>query len=69
MDAQMWLLLAPLILVQLGLLFFSLRDLLLRRPRGALVWGLVICLISLIGPLLYWLFGRRETDGPRDSDA
>ncbi len=57
-------LLAPLVIIQLGLLVFALRDLLdpERKVKGGnkLVWGLVIVFINLIGPLVYLVAGREE---------
>mgnify|MGYP001325945660 CR=1 FL=1 len=61
---QLFLLLAPLILIQLGLLVLALRDLLRpgRQVRGdsKLMWGIIIVVINLIGPILYFAVGRRE---------
>ena len=57
-------LLAPLVIIQLGLLVFALRDLLNpeRKVKGGnkLVWGLVIVFINFIGPLVYLVAGREE---------
>jgi uncharacterized membrane protein YuzA (DUF378 family) len=57
------LLIIPLAAIQLGLLGFALYDLVKRnRVRGGskLVWGLVIVLVSIIGPILYLAIGREE---------
>ena len=63
-DTQIVLLLLPVILIELGLILFALRDLLRpeRTVRGEskLMWGLVICFISLLGPILYLTVGRQE---------
>ena len=63
-DSQLLLLLTPIIVVELVLLVIALRDLLKpeRRVRGdsKLMWGLIIVLISLFGPLLYLTVGRQE---------
>lgn len=63
-GTQPLLLLVPLLAVQLGLLILALRDLLRpeRRVRGdnKLVWGIVIVLVSLLGPILYFAFGRDD---------
>ena len=57
-------LLIPLLILQLALVGFGLRDLLKpeRRVRGGnkLVWALVIIIINLIGPLVYFFVGREE---------
>jgi hypothetical protein len=57
-------LLIPLIVVQLALMAFGLFDLARpeRRVKGGskLVWGLVIVFGQLLGPLVYFLFGREE---------
>ena len=62
---QTLLLLIPIVVIQLGLVVFALRDLLNpeRRVKGGnkVVWGLVIVLINLIGPLVYFLVGREES--------
>jgi hypothetical protein len=63
-NGQLLLLLTPIIVVELVLLVIALRDLLKpdRRVRGEskLMWGLIIVLISLFGPLLYLTVGRQE---------
>ena len=58
-----WLLLVPLILLELGLLIWALVDCLKReRVKGGnkVVWILVIVLVNFIGPILYLLLGREE---------
>lgn len=67
MDAQtLVLILTPLLLVQIGFAIVALRDLLRpdRAVRGAnkLVWAVIIVFGELLGPLLYFLFGRREQE-------
>jgi hypothetical protein len=55
----------PILLVQLGLIILAVRDLIRpeRRVRGdsKLLWGVIIVIVNLIGPLLYFAVGRRET--------
>jgi hypothetical protein len=56
--------LVPLLILQLILIAVALYDLTRpeRRVRGRnkLVWGVVIVLGELIGPLVYFLFGRED---------
>lgn len=63
-DTQLLLLLAPVIVIELGLLVLALRDLLRpeRHVRGdsKLMWGLIIVFIGLLGPLLYFAVGRED---------
>ncbi len=62
--------LIPLILLELGLLVWALIDV-ARRPRvrgNKVVWILVIVLINIIGPILYFIFGRGE-EAPLDGDT
>jgi hypothetical protein len=55
-------LLIPLLLLELGLIIFSLVDLVRREnTRGPKwVWALVILFVSTIGPIVYLLLGRKE---------
>jgi hypothetical protein len=57
-------LILPLAAIQIGLLIWGLVDLTRpeRRVRGdsKVVWGLVIALISFVGPLLYFTVGRES---------
>ena len=63
-ETEILLLLLPLVVVQLGLIVLALRDLLRpeRRVRGdsKLMWGVIIVVINIIGPILYFLVGRDE---------
>jgi hypothetical protein len=63
-ETQILLLLAPILVIQLGLLILALRDLLEpeRRVRGdsKLMWGVIIVVVNIIGPILYFLVGREE---------
>jgi hypothetical protein len=56
-------LLIPILLLQLGLIIVALWDLshqpATRGPKW--VWVLVIVLVNIIGPILYFVVGRRET--------
>ena len=61
---QVLALLAPIIVIQLGLMIAALLDLEKeeRRVRGGskLVWVLVIVFVNVIGPIVYFLAGREE---------
>jgi hypothetical protein len=57
-------LLAPIVLIQLGLMVAALVDLERRerRVRGGskLAWALVIIVVNVIGPILYFAAGRED---------
>jgi len=57
-----WLLVAPLVVIQLVLLVAALIDLIrIRSTNGPKwVWALVIVFINIIGPILYFIFGRKS---------
>jgi Phospholipase_D-nuclease N-terminal len=54
----------PLLIVQVILIIFALRDLI--RPErvvlgnSKILWGIVVVIFGLIGPLVYFLVGRKE---------
>lgn len=56
------LLLAPMLLIWLILLVAGLVDLLPRQhTRGPKwLWVLIVILFSIIGPVVYFIFGREE---------
>ena len=55
-------LLIPVILIQIILLIVALLDLIRReQTRGPKwVWAVVIVLVNIIGPIVYFIVGRRE---------
>lgn len=57
-------LLAPLIILQIVLFIAGLVDLLRREPqqvRRGIKWPwVIILLINIIGPLIYFAFGRKD---------
>ena len=63
-DSTLLLALIPLVLLDLGMVIFSIVDLYKpdRRVRGGnkLVWLLVIVLVSTLGWIIYLLVGREE---------
>ena len=56
--------LIPIVAIQIGLLVAALYDLTrpTRRAKGGskVVWALVIIIINIIGPILYFLVGRED---------
>ncbi|HEY8799654.1 MAG TPA: PLD nuclease N-terminal domain-containing protein [Candidatus Limnocylindrales bacterium] len=58
-------LLAPILVIQLGLMIAPLYDLEKeeRQVRGGskLVWALVIVFVNIVGPIVYFTAGREET--------
>jgi hypothetical protein len=57
-------LLAPIVVIQLGLLIAGLIDLGRdeRHVRGGnkIVWALIIVFVNLLGPIIYFVAGRED---------
>jgi hypothetical protein len=55
-------LLIPVVLIQLGLMIAACVDLVRReQTRGPKwVWALVILFVNFIGPIIYFVAGRKE---------
>ena len=67
MDTQTLLLVvAPLLLVQVAFAVFAIIDLVKpeRQVVGGnkMLWGAIIVLGELLGPLAYFMFGRKEQE-------
>ncbi len=63
--------LIPLLILQVVLLVVALVDLVKReRVRGGnkVIWGVVIVLVNIIGPVVYLLAGRLEGADSGDQD-
>jgi hypothetical protein len=64
LDSTVLALIVPLVVIQLILLVWGLYDLTRpgRQVRGdnKIIWAIVIIFINIIGPILYFLVGRRE---------
>ena len=64
MDSQLVLLVTPLVVLQFGLLIWALYD--LTRPGrkvrwdSRVLWAVIVVFISIVGPVVYFLFGREE---------
>lgn len=56
------LLLLPVLLIQIALMFFTLVDLIKNPdPKGPKwMWGIIIVVVNIIGPILYLVIGRRN---------
>lgn len=61
-ERDLILLVLPVILIQLALMIFALVDLVRNpNPNGPKwMWALIIVLINLIGPIVYFVVGRRN---------
>jgi hypothetical protein len=62
--------LIPLVIVELALHIFALVDLMKRTHMSQntrIIWVLVIIFINIIGPIIYFIFGRKEY--PIDGDT
>jgi hypothetical protein len=62
-------LIIPLIVLELVLIVVALLDLIHPEPSrvngNKVVWGLIIVFISTIGPICYFLLGRKEQEDVR----
>ena len=65
LTTSLLLIVLPLVLIELGLVVFSLIDLFKPERRvvgdNKLLWALVIVLVGTIGPIVYLLAGRKQT--------
>ncbi len=54
--------LVPILVLELGLAIFALRDLSRRESLNGpkWMWVVVILLVQLVGPILYFTIGRRD---------
>ncbi|HXC77442.1 MAG TPA: PLD nuclease N-terminal domain-containing protein [Candidatus Acidoferrum sp.] len=64
LSTSLVLILLPLVLIELGLVLFSLVDLFRPERRvvgnNKLIWALIIVLVGTIGPIVYLLAGRKQ---------
>ena len=63
--------LIPVIILEIILLAIALVDLLKRERRDGntrIGWLLVIILLGIIGPILYFIFGRKASSVHREKD-
>ncbi len=61
-ESKLLLLLLPVLIIQLGLMIFALIDLIkipvTNGPKW--MWGVIIVVVNIIGPILYFVIGRRN---------
>lgn len=62
--------LIPLLVLELALLIIALVDLLNRKNlRGdKMVWVVLIIFIGVIGPIIYFIFGRQKNTAEKSKD-
>lgn len=62
LESINWGLIAPLLIIQLILLIVSLVDLVrIEKTNGPKwLWVLIILFVNIIGPILYFVIGRRN---------
>ena len=61
-DMTLVLALLPIILIQFGLIIFALVDL-VKSPHTngpKWLWGIIIVVVNIVGPILYFIIGRRS---------
>jgi len=69
MDSNTILPFVPLLLLELGLKVICLRDWLKRdnfNGFGKIAWLLLFLFITLLGPLAYLIYGRKDHGSDRD---
>ncbi|WP_226642090.1 PLD nuclease N-terminal domain-containing protein [Mesobacillus subterraneus] len=57
-----WALIAPIVIIQVILLIVAVVDLIkIEKTNGPKwVWAIVILLVNIVGPILYFVIGRRN---------
>jgi len=63
MSSSDILMLLPVILIEMGLAVAGMIDLVKREKvtgDNKLLWGAIILFVGIIGPVAYFIFGRRE---------
>lgn len=61
-SSNLFMILAPFIIIQVILLITALVDL-IKRPKTLgpkWLWAIIIICINIIGPILYFIIGRKE---------
>ncbi|MBG9590712.1 PLDc N-terminal domain-containing protein [Cytobacillus firmus] len=62
LESINWAIIAPIVIIQLILMAVAIIDLLkIEKANGPKwIWALVIIFINLLGPIIYFIFGRRS---------
>jgi ABC-2 type transport system ATP-binding protein len=72
-PATIALIIVPVLIVQVGLMGYALYDLFQedRRVRGdsKIMWAVIIAMINLIGPLIYFFVGRDDSRGAATTEG
>jgi hypothetical protein len=57
-----WALIAPILIIEFILLLVAIVDLVKTKETNGpkWLWALIIVLVSILGPVLYFIFGRRS---------
>jgi len=61
-SSNLFMILAPFIIIQVILLITALVDLIKRPQTLGLkwLWAIIIICINILGPILYFIIGRKE---------
>lgn len=61
-TATQWALIAPLLMMQLVLMIVALIDIIRQNATKGpkWLWILIIIFINIFGPIIYFIFGRKE---------
>lgn len=63
-NTTLTLMLVPLVLIQIGLAIFALYDMYQRKgarpPLPTWAWVLIVIVINILGPIIYFTLGRKE---------
>jgi Phospholipase_D-nuclease N-terminal len=62
METINWALIAPILIIEFILLVVAIVDLIkVKETNGPKwLWALIIILMSIVGPVLYFIIGRRQ---------
>ena len=63
-TSELLIIILPLVVLELGLLIAALRNW-MKQPKDMqdrMPWLVIICLVTTIGPILYFLFANRVNE-------